>query len=396
MGAIVHCCQKEKEMPIEIIANKFEEEVKEREIEKAKIKIIQKYCWNESKVRLIQSYIRAYRFRKTIRNSLLNQRIKLNAEVAAQDEMYIDEGIDFDSLMHPLAKKIYLLYLMQSGVFEKPEVKAQVHQLGLEICPELDNNTSGSRLKTSDVSSRPKVHDIKAVWLNQISKIAYKGLFNEKLQPHGYGYLIKTDGSRYEGMFLDGKLHGVGRYFTIKGEFFEGDFRYGVATGRGIFIHPDNNVYIGSWHNDKTDGQGTEYFRDGSVFRGAFSNGKKNGKGFYLWVDGSKYEGNFKDDLLHGYGDYVWSDKSEYHGNWNSNLMNGQGLFLFSDGTTYEGDFINNKRSGRGTYKWNATRYHEGMWKDGKQHGKGKYYKDSELIEGIWKEGELINPKKPK
>lgn len=379
---VVQCCSKDKENPKELLSSKQEEERREEEIEKSRIQIIEKYKWHESKVKLIQSFVRMFRFRRTLKNNLKLEKNRA-IEYLRENEMFIDESIDFDSLMHPLVSKSYKDFSKKRGVFSKKEIYSEL-------------SSQDNYFKYSDQAPDQANPDhfysllLKPIWLNKDKQIAYKGKWNIQLKPQGFGHLIKTDGSRYEGFFMDGKLHGYGRYFTPKGEFFQGEFIHGVASGRGIFVHPDANVYIGEWHNDKTDGDGTEYFQDGSIFVGKFKNGKKNGKGLYSWVDGSKYDGYFKDDLLHGFGHYIWSDNSQYKGEWRNNLMNGKGAFTFADGSLYEGDFVNNKRSGNGKYIWSTTKYHIGGWKDGKQHGRGKYFKEGKIVEGLWNEGRFI------
>ena len=48
----------------------------------------------------------------------------------------------------------------------------------------------------------------------------YHGQWNEKGLRHGYGILIRNDGSLYEGFFNDDNLHGRGRYIEYHGNFY--------------------------------------------------------------------------------------------------------------------------------------------------------------------------------
>lgn len=360
MGGSIHCCTKDKDNDNEVISTKEEESVKAF--------YSNKYKNDVKKIIKIQNIYRAFRIRREIKENFKQEKSKI-LNYLEKNNFYIHDLNDFNSLMHPLVKRSLNYFQKLKG------------QFGIR---ELENILKPLSFDFHDGNTRP-------IWINKEKRTAYKGQFNNHLKPHGTGVLIKSDGSRYEGFFSNGKLHGYGRYFTIKGEYFEGDFKHGVASGNGVFIHPDGNTYIGQWHNDKTDGQGYEIFTDGSKFEGNFRSGKKNGKGIYNWIDGSNYDGYFKDDLLNGYGYYKWPDNSSYEGEWKDNLMNGKGIFTFADGSKYEGDFVNNKRSGQGKYIWSENKFHIGGWKDGKQHGKGRYYKNDKVIEGIWNDGKLIN-----
>lgn len=48
----------------------------------------------------------------------------------------------------------------------------------------------------------------------------YHGQWNEKGQKHGYGVLVRNDGSKYEGFFNHDNLNGRGRYIESQGNFY--------------------------------------------------------------------------------------------------------------------------------------------------------------------------------
>jgi hypothetical protein len=50
----------------------------------------------------------------------------------------------------------------------------------------------------------------------------YKGSWNQELRRHGYGTLVKEDGSKYEGNWDNDEQSGYGRYFDNKGNYFVG------------------------------------------------------------------------------------------------------------------------------------------------------------------------------
>lgn len=234
--------------------------------------------------------------------------------------------------------------------------------------------------------------DLPPVYVNRLhNNDIYKGMWNIDKKFHGYGTLIKTDGSKFQGFWVNGILQNYGRFFTKNGDFFEGGFINGIANGYGVYIHADGTQYKGEWVNDQTHGQGEEYFADGSYYKGPFKNGKKNGKGKFVWSDGSTYEGEIADDLLHGNGIYKWADRRVYTGQFTNNNMSGTGTIKYPNGSKYIGEFHDNQRSGNGKYIWNDNKYYEGSWFNGRQHGKGKYYKNGKLIEGIWNFGKLTN-----
>jgi hypothetical protein len=55
----------------------------------------------------------------------------------------------------------------------------------------------------------------------------YHGQWNENGKKHGYGILIRNDGSKYEGFFYEDFLQGRGRYIEKEGKFYyEGNFYY--------------------------------------------------------------------------------------------------------------------------------------------------------------------------
>ena len=62
--------------------------------------------------------------------------------------------------------------------------------------------------------------------------------------------MLRSDGSRYEGEWQDGKRH-----------------------GRGIYKWAAGHRYDGAWSDDRPHGLGTAYFADGDVHQGQWSMG---------------------------------------------------------------------------------------------------------------------------
>ena len=62
---------------------------------------------------------------------------------------------------------------------------------------------------------------------------------------HGRGIQVWTDGSRYEGYWVEDKAHGY-----------------------GVYTHIDGAKYEGNWKEDKQDGTGKESWPDGASYEG--------------------------------------------------------------------------------------------------------------------------------
>ncbi len=83
-----------------------------------------------------------------------------------------------------------------------------------------------------------------------------------------------TDGSKYLGNFLNGKMHGRGQFTFKNGTKYTGEFKEGKITGKGTIIWPSGKKYVGELKNGKPHGQGTFTFKDGKVLTSKFENGK--------------------------------------------------------------------------------------------------------------------------
>lgn len=79
-----------------------------------------------------------------------------------------------------------------------------------------------------------------------------------------------------------------------------------MANGYGTFVDSQGSTYEGEWMDDLQHGYGCETWSQGKIkFEGNYMQGKKNGKGRYEWQDGSYYEGEFVDSMFHGEGKYI-------------------------------------------------------------------------------------------
>ena len=156
----------------------------------------------------------------------------------------------------------------------------------------------------------------------------YYGFWNPLTNERdGNGVMVWVDGSRYDGMWKDGKANGYGRLLHTDGDVYEGDWKNDKANGKGKYIHDDGAVYDGDWEDDKQCGIGVETWPDGSKYEGQYMDGQKKGMGKFLWSDGSYYQGTFLDNNIDGKGIYNWADGRIYDGEWKENKMHGRGTF---------------------------------------------------------------------
>ena len=77
----------------------------------------------------------------------------------------------------------------------------------------------------------------------------YIGEFlNDKI--NGRGEYIYSNGDKYIGEFKDNVFHGHGCYINASGDTYEGEYRYGLKKGYGILKSIDNTVSVSYTHLD--------------------------------------------------------------------------------------------------------------------------------------------------
>ncbi len=78
------------------------------------------------------------------------------------------------------------------------------------------------------------------------------------------------------------------------------------------------------------------------TYKGCFSGGNLEGIGRFDYLDGSFYDGDWKENKKHGKGKLIEADSiSVYNGNWESDQKNGNGTFLQKGSYIIEGIWKN-------------------------------------------------------
>ncbi len=224
-----------------------------------------------------------------------------------------------------------------------------------------------------------------AIGAGVVAAIIGKNLIAEKLAANSHVTKTFSDGSTYEGSWLDGRENGPGTLSLPNGHRYQGNWVDGIQEGTGIYTWPNGAQYSGTWVNGKREGLGTLISPEGHIYQGSWINGIHNGQGTlispdgkpyqgqatYSWPDGTKYEGNWVDGKEHGEGIQILPDGTKYQGNWVNGKKEGHGTLIFPDGDTYKGSWVNGKKHGHGTYTWSDGGRYVGNWANDKKHGHG-------------------------
>ncbi|MBK8502758.1 MAG: hypothetical protein IPL46_11355 [Saprospiraceae bacterium] len=133
----------------------------------------------------------------------------------------------------------------------------------------------------------------------------YEGYWKEG-KPHGEGSLYKPDEETVVGIWTDGKLQqqegtrdepieeankevvydelqdcnlqncltGIGKFDYSDGSHYEGEFLNGDPHGQGICLYQNGDRYSGEWYRDQPNGRGKMNYYNGDVLEGAWQNGQ--------------------------------------------------------------------------------------------------------------------------
>lgn len=148
---------------------------------------------------------------------------------------------------------------------------------------------------------------------------------------NGSGVFAYPDGSRYEGIFREGKPNGNGNFFYPNNDKYFGSFKNGLRHGSGTLLHFDGAQTAGEWREGEFVGKGI------TQQMGCIEGDCVNGAGTYIFRDGAKYVGSFKNKFPHGQGVVYYTNNERYEGNMSNGAFEGFGTLIMEDGTKVTG-----------------------------------------------------------
>ncbi|MBE9009748.1 protein kinase [Pseudanabaenaceae cyanobacterium LEGE 13415] len=105
----------------------------------------------------------------------------------------------------------------------------------------------------------------------------FYGKVDAQNQLQGEGTVLYSDGSRYDGNFVDGKRNGCGRY------------DYAAS-------HPVLRSYVGQFRGEQFEGLGILTFKNGNQYIGELKENHCEGRGVFILSDGTKKAGIWTND----------------------------------------------------------------------------------------------------
>lgn len=129
----------------------------------------------------------------------------------------------------------------------------------------------------------------------------YEGHMKDNYR-HGFGILSQHRNGKFiplfRGEWYYGRMRGFGIHLYADDSCYQGYFRRGQRHGYGQMWYTDGSFYDGHWVNDKRQGLGIWLNCTGDKrYEGEWLNDAKHGKGRYFHIDiGQMQEGIWKDD----------------------------------------------------------------------------------------------------
>lgn len=199
--------------------------------------------------------------------------------------------------------------------------------------------------------------------------------------PHGRGKMTFSEGSTYEGDYVDGKMEGEGRLIFSSGLIYTGQVKNNAFNGQGEIIFEDGLIYTGEIKDNNPHGDGKMTYPNGRILTGKWHKNKIVVQAKWIKNRQKIFTGTMTDS----------NGRNAVTGNWmNAETLNPIISKKIGD-NRYEGEICLNKAKPHGfgkIYFENGDVY-EGNWKNGKMHGKGIYkYSDGKIFEGNWNNGE--------
>jgi hypothetical protein len=238
-----------------------------------------------------------------------------------------------------------------------------------------------------------------------LNRTSFDGEWKENKQS-GSGTMIRKNGEKYVGEWLNGLYHGHGVLTYAEDDKFEresydGEWKEGLYSGNGKMIWKYGVKYVGELKDGLYHGHGIIKYPENYIwdsFDGEWKEGKKSGNGTLTWKNGENYVGEWLNDLKHGHGviKYPENDilnRTSFDGEWKEGNKSGNGTFTWKNGENYVGEWLNDLKHGLGFLKypendtWNRTSF-DGEWKENQQSGSGTMIrKNGEKYVGEWLNG---------
>ena len=180
------------------------------------------------------------------------------------------------------------------------------------------------------------------------------------------------------------KFTGMGSHTFSNGSSYEGEWVNGAMEGQGTMRFANYDLYEGEWKAGKPDGIGTFSFYDvkrdkyTSKYVGHFAHGVREGAGRQLYSDGTFYDGQWQNDM---------ADGSCFHGLWKFDEML-RGVYSLTSGDKYDGEIKKGRFEGYGKYFWKSGNWFEGIFEGGKPKTGIFFSPDGKMTE--IKEGETV------
>ena len=216
----------------------------------------------------------------------------------------------------------------------------------------------------------------------------------------GLGVLYSPEGI-FEGYFEQNSIQGFGRLYTpdsvYEGRWQGYSLQSPVSTGEGKLLNKfvsltNGTTYEGEFIDRTPSGSGKMTKQGQWTYEGQFKNGYQHGLGEIVWENGNRYKGMFQNGKQEGKGEFTWPDGRCYEGEWARNKMHGSGVYRHRNEYTHEGQFANDLRQGFGVCVWSTGKRFEGYWMKSKYDGIGTEVDEyGNAISGIWRNGTLVN-----
>lgn len=179
----------------------------------------------------------------------------------------------------------------------------------------------------------------------------YIGERNSFNRFHGHGVYTYTNGSIYEGQWVDGRKQGQGKQMQPDGSVYTGEWRDNQMHGKGRMRWDNGDSYDGTWSDGHMHGKGVYTSANGDRFQGSFVVNQREGDGVLTRRNGERFEGRWKAGLRDGKGVLTKPGVGVITGRWSDDKLVGDATVTFSNGDRFVGALQNELPHGKGTCK---------------------------------------------